>query len=826
MEKHSKRILVIDDNETLLESIADYLEDRDFIVMTALNGKEGIDIIQRERPDVIITDLRMPQTDGLQVIESAKGIVPDTPLIVVSGTGKISDSVQALRLGAWDYILKPIEDMNIILHAVKNALQKAGLIQENRNYQKDLEGLIQQRTEELQRANTDLTAINNRLKRIVGITRALSKCSDIESFAERLLKDISHNMGASGGSIYLIEDNGLKKLFAIDEGHSPQYVPFPLKKGSVFQRTIETKSPLLIEDISKENSIQPSGNHYTNGSLLSFPMQNEEGIMIGILSLHCKKPPPFIDQDKEIGSILATFSCETIRAIRSQEALKNSEQRMSAISHYAHDGIIMMDDNGNVSFWNPAAEKIFGFKKEEMLGKNLHQIIAPEDRRVEYQNAFAKFQKTGQVMGRTIELEGLTKDNKVIPVELSVSAINFNNSWHSIGIVRDTRERKKMEQEHQKIQKLESIGILAGGIAHDFNNVLTGIYGNIQLAKIETDKNHRAYTYIDTASKSIERATRLTRQLLTFAKGGDPVMEAVNIKQLIEETLNFSLSGSNIKAITYFPDDIWDIKADKGQVSQVLSNLIINAKQAMDDGGSMYIRIENIGPVHIGPSSETNVGHVRITIKDEGTGIPKENISKIFDPYFTTKETGNGLGLAIVYRIIRKHRGTINVDSVPGKGTRFIIDLPAEKTNVTPEQGSKEMPLLSIPGQYRVLIMDDERSIRDLSRDLLSLCGFKTESVPNGTEAVREYKRALEEGKPYHIIIMDLTIPGGMGGREAITRILDMDPTVRAIVSSGYSTDPVMANYQKYGFKGKLIKPFNLEDLQREINRVLGLLKL
>ncbi|MCK5232317.1 MAG: response regulator, partial [Desulfobulbaceae bacterium] len=385
-------------------------------------------------------------------------------------------------------------------------------------------------------------------------------------------------------------------------------------------------------------------------------------------------------------------------------------------------------------------------------------------------------------------------------------------------------EQLKTEEELLKSKKLESIGVLAGGIAHDFNNILAGLFGNIELAKIKLSLNHKAYPHIETANHALERATRLTKQLLTFAQGGDPILEAVNLQEVVQTSIRFNLSGSNIKPHFNLPDDLWNVKADKGQISEVIANLIINARQAMPDGGSLYIGAENIKDLKESTARHLSGDFVKLNIRDEGVGISAKHIDRIFDPYFSTKQTGNGLGLATVHSIIAQHNGHISVASKPDIGTTFTIFLPAEKSSHKPASTTHpdltEKPT-SISGH--ILIMDDEEMIRNVSAGMLKLCGYTVDFAVDGKEAIEKYISADKGGHPFDIVIMDLTIPGSMGGQEAIKRLLAVAPKARVIVSSGYSTDPVMANYSDYGFKGRLAKPFQIEALKAEIFRVIEL---
>jgi signal transduction histidine kinase/sensor domain CHASE-containing protein/CheY-like chemotaxis protein/PAS domain-containing protein len=386
--------------------------------------------------------------------------------------------------------------------------------------------------------------------------------------------------------------------------------------------------------------------------------------------------------------------------------------------------------------------------------------------------------------------------------------------------IRNITDRKKLEEELMKAQKLESLGVLAGGIAHDFNNLLTGIMGNISLARMLAAPESKITGRLEEAEKASLRAKDLTQQLLTFSRGGAPVKKSVSIKQLLLDSVAFSLRGSNVKSGFSIPEDIWPVDVDAGQMSQVLNNLVINADQAMPDGGIITVRAENveIGPdIHI-PLSEGR--YVKISVEDQGIGIPETNLDRIFDPYFTTKTKGSGLGLATVYSIIRNHGGLITVETRAGSGTIFHLYIPA--SDISPQQFDD---MVSKPhhGKGKILVMDDEDIILEVAGEILCNLGYEVEICVNGTEAISMYEQAFHLGEPYAAVLMDLTIPGGVGGKETIELLMEIDPQVKGIVSSGYSNDPVMAHFDEYGFRGVVSKPYNAEELGRTLNMVINL---
>ena len=386
--------------------------------------------------------------------------------------------------------------------------------------------------------------------------------------------------------------------------------------------------------------------------------------------------------------------------------------------------------------------------------------------------------------------------------------------------LKNTIERKKMQEELLKAQKLESLGVLAGGIAHDFNNILTGIIGNLSLANVRLGPAHTISKYLDECEKAAFRASKLTLQLLTFARGGEPVKKLIEPDGLIRETVSFVMRGSNVKSIIELPDDLWRINVDSGQLNQALHNLLINAIQAMPDGGEVTVRAmnETLQPDN---THQLPPGHyLGIVIEDRGCGIAQENLTNIFDPYFTTKPDGTGLGLASVYFIAKRHGGTVEVTSTVGVGSCFTIHLPASPGECEDVKISKQSHELA--GSGRILVMDDEEFIREIATEILEFAGYEVESCANGSEVVELFRSARQRNVPFNAVILDLTVPGGMGGKEAAAGLMEIDPHVVLIVSSGYSNDPVVANYSQYGFSGTLPKPFNAFGMVRELERLLS----
>lgn len=418
--------------------------------------------------------------------------------------------------------------------------------------------------------------------------------------------------------------------------------------------------------------------------------------------------------------------------------------------------------------------------------------------------------------GRIVAVVGVANsveeyaDADVVQLSLLMQSV-----WQILARMSAENERQHMETQ---IQKLESLGVLAGGIAHDFNNLLTAIMANVNLAAIQMQPGDRLAERLSEAERACLRAQDLTQQLLTFARGGAPVKKITPVVSLITEATQFALRGTNVKAAFTLCEDLAAIEADPGQISQAVHNLILNAAQAMPAGGLITVQAENlqVGQEDLPPLVAGD--YIKISVQDQGIGMPKDILRKIFDPYFTTKQKGSGLGLAVTYSIISRHNGHITVESEPGAGTCFMLYLPATAVREAP-QALSSCPLAR--GRGRVLIMDDESMVCTVAGDILRELGYETAIARDGEEALSQYVAARSDGGKFDLVIMDLTIPGGMGGREAVRKLLDIDPEAKVIVSSGYSNDPIMSDYQDYGFRGVITKPYRVGDLSAAVDRAL-----
>jgi two-component system cell cycle sensor histidine kinase/response regulator CckA len=506
--------------------------------------------------------------------------------------------------------------------------------------------------------------------------------------------------------------------------------------------------------------------------------------------------------------------------IYAQEALQESQERYQGIYNATSDTIFIHDAaTGVIIDVNQAMLDMYGYTKEEALKLTVDNFSAGEPPYT--QNEADEKINAALLFGlQTFEWKAKRKNGELFWVEVALKFTEFHGKRFIIAAVRDISDRKQVEEELIKIKKLESIGVLAGGIAHDFNNILAAILGNISLANLLLKPDEvKVHSLLQEAEKASLRAKGLTQQLLTFSKGGEPVKSLASISDVIMDSTEFILRGSDVKCEYSFPDDLWHAEIDRGQISQVIQNIILNSSQAMPEGGIITIHCENY--VYNGTLTLPIAAgdYIKVSLVDRGVGIPRDLLDKIYDPYFTTKHEGNGLGLAVTHSIIIQHKGHIAADSKQGQGTTVTIYLPAFKQKKLKEQKEEPLP---VGGKAKILFMDDDKMVRTMANEMLSHYGYEVFLAQDGQEAITLYRESLKDGAHIDLVIMDLTVPGGMGGKETIKEIIAANPQVKAIVSSGYSNNPIMANYGEYGFSAAVSKPYRQEELIKVINRIIG----
>ncbi|MBU1076871.1 MAG: response regulator [Spirochaetes bacterium] len=512
----------------------------------------------------------------------------------------------------------------------------------------------------------------------------------------------------------------------------------------------------------------------------------------------------FLVKGKYNADLLMKTIIYSIERARARKVLKdlsitmaNSQEQLKQIIETMNEGIVIVDPKNKICFLNQAAEKLLGQKREDFSSVSLPFLLKEESQQ---------------------EIELIREDGNKAILTLTKTIIMWKGKKAFLITLHDLTEQRIIEENMFKIQKLESVGTLAGGIAHDFNNLLSSVLGNISMARLKVKPCEEIYEYLLDIEKAAVQARNLTKKLLVFSKGGEPVKKIFSMKEMLIETVDFILKGSIARPRFSIADNLFPVKGDSSQIAQVIDNLLINAVSAMNEGGIIDVSAENT-VVNKKDIPGLDTGHyIKISIKDCGQGIPKENLSKIFDPYFTTKKDGTGLGLAMAYSIIRKHGGAIIVESEVGKGSVCTVYLPAV---LKTRQTSVKKRVKMTQGAGRILVMEDDLKVQKTMGKILNILGFEVCFAQDGKKTEKLFRKAIDEKKPFDAVIMDLIIQGGLGGKNTINKIKQIDPEVKAIVSSGYSDDPVMADYKEYGFVDVLPKPYTIEEMSGVLNRVL-----
>ncbi|MEW6350088.1 MAG: response regulator [Thermodesulfobacteriota bacterium] len=754
----TESILIVDDDRGLLENLTEILEEEGYEVIPAGTCAQARRLARQRLPLAAIVDDRLPDGTGTDLLGELAAINPDCSCIMMTAYAHLDSVLAAYERGALHYIRKPFQPEELI-RLTERIFETVRLRDQKRQ------------TEEA------LKESERRFREILENVRLVSVCLDPQG-------------NVTFCNDYLLELTGYRRAEVIGRNWFDLFVP--VHKAADIRR-------IYMERIAR-NAVPPHGENSIltkdgdtrllnwNNTLLRHPSGN----VVGMASIG-----------------------EDITERRSTEqALRESEDRLRLILERIHAGILLVDCHTHkVVDANPVALELVGADKGEVIGADYRSFFCDHAECRE---------RSGSASSRVDHMEEhlIRMDGSTVPVLRTAVPVVLNSRGYLLESFVDLTDRKRLEEEQARAEKLESIGVLAGGIAHDFNNLLTGMLGNISAAKMHMTPGDRIYRRLADAEKAATRAKRLTQQLVTLASGGAPVKRIGSLIELIRDATDFALPGSNVRCELHLPEDLWWAEFDEGQTAQVLHNLIINADQAMPQGGRIEVRAENL---HLPAQTAMPLvpgDYVRVSVIDYGVGISEEHLPKIFDPYFTTKQAGSGLGLATSYSIVKNHGGHMTVESKLGQGTTFHIYLPA-----IPEGHAlrvEERPARAA-GTGRILVMDDEEIIRDLAADLLGALGYEVEVASEGRLAVELFRQARDSGRPFDLVIMDLTIPGGLGGKDAIGEMREIDPSVKGIVSSGYSDDPVMADFRKYGFSEVIAKPYGMQELSDVVRRVMEL---
>jgi len=523
----------------------------------------------------------------------------------------------------------------------------------------------------------------------------------------------------------------------------------------------------------------------------------------------------------ELRNTVVRLRDEIAERRRAEQALAGEKERLAITLHSLRDAVIAANVSGQIVMMNEAAEALTGCPEADAAGHGMEDVLplmddADSTNTIDPVSAIlCRAERELQIpAARLVNRHG---DERTVSGSCSVVGLPDGECLGVVVVLRDITEERKREEQIQRADKLESLGLMAGGIAHDFNNYLTGIVGNLSLVRVCVEPGTDVYEMVVDAERACQHAQGLTAQLLTFAKGGAPIRDVHDVRTVVAEAASFAASGLKAACRCRLAHDLWSACVDAGQMTQVISNLLINADQAMPSGGTVEIRGENVvlegnGDLPLAPGR-----YVAISIKDTGVGISRRYLKRIFEPYFTTKARGSGLGLASAYSIVLKHGGHMAVESETGKGSIFRIYLPAVDGDAGRASPTDESVTA---GEGRVLVMDDEPGVRRVAERLLTRLGYTVDVACSGEEAVEAFEKAIIAGQPYEAVILDLTVRGGMDGDEALQKLREIDPGVQAIVSSGYSDSAVMSRYEDYGFVAAVAKPWKAAQLSAAVATV------
>jgi PAS domain S-box-containing protein len=656
-----------------------------------------------------------------------------------------------------------------------------------------------------------------------------------KDFLRTLIKQLSQAMQSDLAFVVELNREGVNKPCTVSIAESGQIraiQKFNLE-DSVFQEVLRKGFLAKPSGVAREYPGDRLIYELGVEALIAMPLLDHSGKQVGIMGVMHRRPMDSADTTEATLQIFSARAGAEIERQRFADDLAAEKERLAITLRAIADGFIATDTQGRILMLNNAAERMTGWTNEKAVGQLLIEVFRVINERTKNvaQNVIQRIVETGTVGSTAGNLILASTDGTQRIIDANAAPIRdrTNRKTGVVLVFRDITEKQQLEEEHRKAEKLESLGIAAGGIAHDFNNLLTAILGNISLVTMELDPDDSAVTRLNTAKKASLRAQELAQQLLTFAKGGAPVKKTSPVVKLIEDAARLCIRSQNIRLETSLPDSLDPCDIDPGQISQVITNITVNAEHAMPNGGTIRITGENV--FLDDEAAESLMGrpgrYVKISIRDHGIGIPEEYLKKIFDPYFTTKPQASGLGLATAYSIVKNHKGFIAVNSEPGEGSIFSVYLPASEKDL-----SIEKPVIpaaaykpgAVPPEIhgRVLVIDDEDFICTLVSNSLTPLGYDVTECTDASEGIKLYQEAYNEGRRFDLVISDLTMPGRMSGQEAVKILLQFDPGVKVIASSGYATDPVMSRHREYGFCASLAKPYEVAALVDVVHEVIN----
>lgn len=834
MEPTPTQILVVEDEPIVALDLQQRLEKMGYRVPSVVaTGEAAIEAATRQQPNLVLMDISLE--GAMDGVEAAEHITATSRIPVVFLTAFSNDQTleRAKVTEPYGYLLKPFEERELQT-TIEVALYKHKAEKALRQAHDELELRVEERTAELRQANEALQheiaerahreVRRSTLSRVREQVWRMQTSSDIDNVVtsiweglDRLgvpfqncdIQVVDPVTAAPPVTIYDHQSSGPRILPGGQDGAAEAVVDMWRRGETVYRQDLHREDP-------QGESGRMRAFYGEVRSVLDVPFSH------GTLAVNSAAPSNFTDEHVEMLEELAEVLSEGFRRLADLQDLAAERERLAVTLRSIADSVVATDAEGRIRLMNRVAESLTGWEQAEAVGRTFPEVFDTRDEVTgePKENPVDRALTAGAMTDLDLPTTLVARDGSQRLISTSSAPIR-DNEGRTIGVVlvsRDVAAQRKMEEELLKTEKLESLGVLAGGIAHDFNNILTTIIGYLSLAKGKIEPASGLFEHLSEVEAAADRATDLTHQLLAFAKGGAPAKQAASMAQLLRDSATFTTRGSNVACDFDIDEDLWTVEVDRGQISQVIQNLVINADQAMPDGGRLFLQAHNITRLDVDRLPLAPGRYIYISVRDQGAGISEDHMQRIFDPYFTTKREGSGLGLATAYAIIKNHDGHLMVTSQLGQGTTFKIYLPASSLPLVEEERDGRG---LIKGEGRVLVVDDEEPIRRLAGEMLSRLGYVADFASEGREAIAKYRVALEAGDEFDVVIMDLTIPGGMGGREALGHLLDLDQDICAVVSSGYSDDPIMADHRRHGFSDVVAKPYDIIELSHVLDRVL-----
>ncbi len=789
--------------QTIIDTEPDCIKVIDQESRLIMMNRAGLNMIQADSLDEVKGQFVCP----LVAPEHQKAFMDLTRQVFQGGSGSLEFGMVGMRGG----------QLWLETHAVPLRNEKDEIIA--------LLGVTRDITERKQ-VEKKISAYSADLQRLLSVSREMTATADITRLYRTAVQTAVDLLHFDFSTVMILSDDRSMLTIMDSVGFPTSMIGhFHLVEGQgLATYAVKNMMPESVVDFRTETRFEVPAIvlELHIRSALCVPMMLEDRVF-GVLIGHTLGQREFSREDIAIYQSIGNQAAIALTNAMNVQALRKNEAALRNITSSIAEGLYVINAEGRITYMNEEAERLLGWSIEELNERGVHQLIH-----------FRKADGTPMTLD-ACRIHGIyadraryisndevfvRKDGTVFPISIVCSPIiEDGKAVASVVAFRDITETKRLEQEMLKAQKLESIGTLAGGIAHDFNNLLQGVFGFISMARLTFDQKEKSLAMLAQAEMALHQSVNLTSQLLTFSKGGMPVKKVFALRPLIENSVAFALSGSRVTYEIVTDENLGAVEADEGQIGQVIQNIILNADQAMPLGGKIRVSVRNMPAAAIDPPADLQGDLVEITIRDQGTGIPAGHLMRIFDPYFTTKEKGSGLGLATSYSIIKNHGGLVRVQSEVGIGTVFFIYLPASRAQ---GEEANRFAMPTATRKCRILVMDDEEIIRTVAGEMLIAIGHGVAFAETGEAALETYQAARNAGSPFDAVILDLTIRGGMGGVDALRELRKIDPGVKAVVSSGYSDDVSFSSYREQGFRAFLKKPYKIEELQHILNALLA----